>query len=234
MSSQTAKLSLSPSSLFQDTVKPVLLESIRLFPDGLVLIGAFYALVTLSFPHAIFAVSMLESVGVYHILRTFSALLNIIKDPVPTPESKSAYCRSGFSVEDLTTLSLFSSSSQYPFPSAAVYILAAAASYCFSTLQTQAKELEALGPSYASRYYTSAGILSALLLIFMIYRIAYDCESPLIIFSSILFGLVVGGLLVLQNRTVFGKDSLNLIGIPLLRYKTADGKPIQLCTAIVR
>jgi hypothetical protein len=44
------------------------------------------------------------------------------------------------------------------------------------------------------------------------------------------FGLVVGALLLLQNTYLFGRDSTNFSGIPLLRDRTKDGKPLYVCT----
>ena len=61
------------------------------------------------------------------------------------------------------------------------------------------------------------------------YRLANSCEIVGIATMSLLMGGFLGSLLVLQNWMLLGKDSVNLIGVPLLRERTAEKKPIYVC-----
>ena len=47
--------------------------------------------------------------------------------------------------------------------------------------------------------------------------------------ATVPIGLVVGFLLVRQNISLLGPTSINLLGIPLLRNRTADGKKLYVC-----
>ena len=51
----------------------------------------------------------------------------------------------------------------------------------------------------------------------------------MVVFISIALGLFVGTMLVAQNLKILGPDSTNLMGIPLLRNKTATGEKIYVC-----
>ena len=53
----------------------------------------------------------------------------------------------------------------------------------------------------------------------------------MVVFISIVLGLLVGTMLVSQNLKILGPDSTNLMGIPLLRNKTATGEKMYVCTA---
>jgi hypothetical protein len=109
-------------------------------------------------------------------------------------------------------------------------MISVAASYVFTSLSNQIKELEALGPDYSPRFYISIMALCALLFFLGCYRMFYNCESMLVVFASIALGLLVGTTLVTQNLKLFGADSTNLSGIPLLRNKTATGEKMYICT----
>jgi hypothetical protein len=71
--------------------------------------------------------------------------------------------------------------------------------------------------------------LCALLFFLGCYRMFYNCESMMVVFASIALGLLVGTTLVTQNLKLFGPDSTNLSGIPLLRNKTATGEKMYIC-----
>ena len=40
---------------------------------------------------------------------------------------------------------------------------------------------------------------------------------------------IVGGLIVFQNNQLFGRDAINLTGIPLLKERARDGRPLYVC-----
>lgn len=108
-------------------------------------------------------------------------------------------------------------------------MVSAAASYIFNTLSRQSKELEMLGPAYSSRFYISMILLSSFLFALGFYRLYNGCDGPAVILVSILLGAIVGAVLVFQNRRLFGEEAINLMGIPLLRNRTAGGKPLYIC-----
>lgn len=218
-----------------NTLTPVIKESIRLLPDGIVIASGFFALVTLSFPYAVFFASMVEATFLYRLIAYLASFLNIAY-PELIKDRFSSMCRTGFSTADINTLSMFRTSDYSPFPSAPLFMLSTAASYLFGTLNRQSKELEALGPAYSSRYYLSFMLLSMLLIIFSIYRVYYNCDSFGIILMTIPIGFMIGNFLVYQNRRLLGangEQSINLLGIPLLRNRAANGQRLYVCATQV-
>jgi hypothetical protein len=221
------------SIMFEGTIIPVIMAGMRLFPDGLVVASGLYALITLSFANGIFFMSLCEASVVYRIIQSFSAFVGIFGGSYVTyGSSRTETCRSGFTSQSEGPLGLSmlgNKTNDYLFPSSPIFMFTTAATYLFTTLNFQSQELEALGPAYSSRYYSSAALLLVLLGIIATFRMVYECDSFSSVMGSMAIGLMLGYLLVLQNALLFGPSSINMIGIPLLRNKTVDGKKIYVC-----
>jgi hypothetical protein len=218
------------TTILDQSLVPVVTEMMRIFPDGLVITSGIYALLTLSFPFAIFFMSMLEATALFHAIRQATSYLGIS----PTTPSRTSFtyiCRTGFSEPTtLLSLSMFDSTSiKNPYPSSSIYMLSVAAAYVFTTVNSQSKELQALGPAYSARFYTSLIFLTSLLFLFVCFRIACGCDSVAVVMMTLPLGLLLGMILVQQNMNLFGKGSINLMGIPLLESKSASGKPLYVC-----
>ena len=217
--------------LLDNSLVPVVQEMMRIFPDGLVITSGIYALLTVSFPFSVFFLALLEATAIFYGIRWSTSYLNIS----PVSASQKSYkhiCRTGFTdpSTSLLSLSMFGQDPiTNPFPSSAIYMLSVASTYIFSTLNIQSKELSALGPAYASKYYLSAIFLLSLLFIFVSFRIAYSCETFATAVLSVPIGLFIGMVLVQQNVRLFGPESINLVGIPLLESRTANGRKIYVC-----
>lgn len=228
----TSSLEGFHAKVFDKTIVPVVIEMMKIFPDSIVIASGIYAVITLSYPYAVFFGSMLEASFIFRGIKWFSHYTNAMGTNLTNSDMYRENCRTGFSNPDssITGLSMFGEDSvKYPFPSPPIYMLSTAAAYVFSTLNYQSKELEALGPAYASRYYVSASLLMVLIGIFMAFRFLFGCDTFGIIMASVPIGLAVGFLLVWQNTQLFGPTSINLLGIPLLRNRTADGKKLYVC-----
>ncbi len=115
------------------------------------------------------------------------------------------------------------------FPSSPLFFLATASSYILSSLYGLRDELEGLGPEYSARFYFAIFATFLFLLMMTFYRLANSCETVGIATVSLLLGGFLGSILVMQNWMLLGKDSVNMIGVPLLRERTAYKKPIYVC-----
>ena len=205
-------------------------ELLRILPDSLVIVSGLIALLTSSFPFFVLFATLVESIFGFHLLRIVlsSALTTFIS---PTRPSASSACHTGFRSTTLGDLTFFKTAAESnSVISAPLYSISVAAAYLFNSLNIQMQELEALGPEYAARYYIS--IFSLLILIFVVgsYRLYSGCEDISTVVFSIFVGLAIGSLLIYQNYKLLGPDSINLLGIPLLKNKTANGEPLYACT----
>jgi hypothetical protein len=105
-----------------------------------------------------------------------------------------------------------------------------AASYLINSLSNQMTELELLGTEFVFKYYLSLVSLFLFLFFISCYRMYNNCDSMLVILTSIAAGIAIGMVLVMQNNSLLGPNSVNLTGIPLLKNKTATGEQIYICS----
>ena len=215
-------------------VMPNVEEQIRLLPDSILFGSFFIALFTQSYATAMFGVSMLEAGIIGSLLQALFTYMDILHTAPANPE-KPSRCVSGYSTPTLETLfrvckdSLCGGKIASGVPSYPIYFLTTAITYVVGSLYTQKDELQALGAAYASRFYIALFSSFLLLVITTFYRLANGCDTLGILVMTLLFGGIVGALLVYQNTYLLGRDSTNLTGVPLLRERTRDGKPLYIC-----
>ena len=211
-------------------IKPLFSEFFRLLPDGILFGSAFLALMSQSFAMGMFVVSMLEASVVGASLQKILTYMDIARTLPTFAEDPGKCYPSTFapSLESVMTFSRDAISSS--FPSFPILFMATACSYVVASVWSQKRELEALGPEYAARFYISVVITTLLLFSTMTYRIAFGCDGTGILILTAIFGIILGGLLVYQNNYLFGRDATNLTGVPLLVERTKDGKPLYVCT----
>jgi putative flippase GtrA len=207
---------------------PVINELLRIFPDAIIWGVGFFSIVTISFPFGVFFISLLESLAIFYGIQTLNTYLGVFSE-YPSKESYKTSCRTGFLDVTMRTLSIFGMNTHLAFPSPPIYIISVAVSYLLSMLITFKNDLQTLGSAYTSRLYLSAFGLSAIIFLIMSYRLWAGCDSFIIIIMSLITGLLIGALLLQQNRLLLGNSSINMIGIPLLYNTTVNGSPIYIC-----
>ena len=204
-------------------------EVIRLIPDGLFLGTGLFALMSQNFPVTMLFLALFETLLITVGLQTLFGYISF-PDVVPSGESLGAKCVSGFQSPTLQTMSLFfKMGATSAFPSPPIFVFTTAVIYVLSCLQKFLPEIEGLGPGFSARYYMSIVLSSIALAIIVIFRLLTKCDSFGIIVLSILAGFVLGIVLCQQNTILFGKEAANLMGIPVFKNTTADGKPLYIC-----
>ena len=203
-------------------------EMLRIFPDAIVLGVGFFSLITVSFSYAVFFMSLLEALLVFYGLRSANEYLQVINTP-SSLKTNSMECKSGFSDITMHTLSMFGAGAVSGFPSAALYLTSVASSYVISSMLSFSAEIQMMGQNTSSKFYTS--LVSLMLVLFSIglYRVLKSCDTGVNVISSAVIGSIIGALLVAQNTKLMGLSSLNLLGVPILKQRTAEGSTLYVC-----
>lgn len=210
--------------------KPLVSEIFHLLPDSILFGSAFFALISQSYPMTIFVASMFESSFIAIALKKLMTYMDIARS-LPTLSEDPQKCMPSTFAPSLESVIGFSRDSiESGFPSFPIFFMSAASAYVVGSVWSQKQELEALGPEYAARFYIAVSITTLLLFATISYRLAYTCDTAGILIVTTIIGLVIGGLILYQNTYLLGRDSTNLSGIPLLRERTKDGKPLYVCT----
>ena len=211
---------------------PVIHEMIRIFPDALFWGIGILALVTLSLPYGVFFGSLVEALGIYHIIRTANNSLGIVD---AKRGSADRGCKTGFTGTTLQSVSLFDEASQIPFPSSHIFMISFISSYILSIIVAFKDELvildETYGESYKTRIYFSVAAFTIMMFVTMTYRLFYSCDSFMVILISFIIGVTAGTIVVQQNKMLMGLESLNLLGVPILRKRTASGNELMVCSS---
>lgn len=204
-------------------------EGIRLIPDGLFLGVGLFSLLSQNYPMAILFATLFETLFIIVGLQNLFGYLDM-PNLFPSLDSTSKECVSGFQTPTLQTLSFFFKLPiKSAFPSPPVFTLATAISYILSCMQGFANEISELGPGFSTRYYL--GLLMSLMVLFIVtlYRFLNNCEGAGVLTLSLLFGTLLGMIFCYQNNALFGRESTNILGVPVFANRTADGKPIYIC-----
>ena len=208
------------------TARDIIPYMLSIMPDALLPASGVYALFTLSSTFGMFFASLVEArvilLGIHVFAHHFMDVANFAQ-----PGEEGALCRNRLTPSP----DWFEGEAahRYTTPSRPMYMLSVACAYVFNTLNNQSKELEALGPAFSTRYYVSLTFLILLILIVGAFRIMYNCEFFYNILVSSVIGLIVGTFLVMQNKRLFGDSSVNMLGIPYLRNRSASGKKLYVC-----
>lgn len=213
---------------------PAIFEMIRVFPDALFWGIGIIALVTLSFPFTVFFGSAIEGLGLYYFLKAANNYLGII-DTAPGIGVSQRACKDSSVGTTFQTVSVFGDPSKLPFPSSHTFMLSFIASYILSVIVTFKDHLEIMGTTYGESYTTKIYIslisFTTMMFIAMTYRLFNNCDSFTVILISFIIGTACGTAVLHQNLGLFGLEGVNLLGIPILRKRTATGNELMVCSS---
>jgi hypothetical protein len=204
------------------------LEMFRILPNSIVTMAGAFAILTLSFPYAVFFGSLLEALGIYSIFQSIVLQLNVY-DVLWQRPINSSVCYSSLNGVSLNELVSSKSSVDIGFPSYPIFIISFACMYIFGMYQYLQDEINALGDDYKKRYNMSIIFIGCLIAITCVVRMMFSCDGMGVIVFSIILGIAAGFIVLKQNDMLFGKEGLNLLGIPILRGKAVNGQALYIC-----
>ena len=207
-------------------INPGPTEFMRSLPDSLFVGTSLFALITQSFPLGILVLAMLEF-SVLHFL--LASVIGSVHSNLSNPGPE--ICMSG-----LPSPYLISMVGQlYPkttFPIAPIILVASTIFYTMFSIVNFRDELKELGhkeSEWKLRIPLSLTFSSLLLIGYSFWRYLNGCDTILSTLGSVGLGAVFGGLVFLLHVYLFGRDSINFLGIPLLADRAEGGRPLYVC-----
>ena len=204
------------------------MEMFRILPNSILMMSGLYAILTLSFPYAVFFGSLLEGLAIHTIFKNIALQLNVY-DIVAQKPVKSGLCNGGLNGVSLNELVNSTSAVHIGFPSYSIFMITFASAYIFNAFRYLYDEITALGEPYPDRYKNSMIFLGTLIAVTCVFRLMFSCEGIGVAVFSVILGLGAGVLVTMQNHAFLGKEGLNLLAIPILRGKAANGQPLYIC-----
>ena len=208
---------------------PVVLEVFRLLPDGAVLGTGIYAMLSLCKSYGILLLTMVELMVIQRFTATLIGSINPIGS---TTDSLREICQPGLSFPNNMRISLLEKIGVPSlFPSPVLFFMAGIFAYMIGSIQQFGRELNSLGGDLTAR--TTVGVVLSMLFTFLVFafRYVYNCESFGSLLVSMIFGVSIGVALVYQNQSLFGREGINLLNLPMILTASESGAPMYVCAA---
>lgn len=210
---------LLKSSSLKSIVSAPFHEFVRSAPDSLFLGSILLSIFTQSFPLIVLSLAMGE-IGILH--RVLAFIFDSVSDNLKTQGPE--ICRMG--IPSPYQISLVGKLiKEYAFPNGTLFFLSAVIVYISSSITQFTDEFKELSKvSGQESYWNSRTILSSifsvlLLIIFLLYNVIYGCVGVIPALGSIAIGSLVGMGILFLNKSLFGKQGINFLGIPILENR---------------
>lgn len=218
----------SLKSLTDDVIYPAFQDLIRSTPDSLFLGTLIFALITQSFPLGIFVLAMMEFGALHHAFAGFVGAVTGSNEAKPGSD----VCLPGIpSPYQISLVGKILAGAA--FPSGPIFFVSAAIIYLVLSVNNFKEELDELGKQnseWTTRIPLSITFSTLILIFICLYRYINLCENVITILGSFLFGTSAGGIVYLIHVYLFGRDSINFLGLPLLADRAANGRPLYVCS----
>ena len=206
---------------------PVILETLRILPDSIVLGTAILTALSFCKSYAIFLLAMIElMIG----QRVLSTIVGSIRSLGAGKDVLEGVCHSGFLFPNAMRLSLLDTIGvPSSFPSPVMFFLSGVISYMIFAVMEFKREIQSFGGELSTRTNVATVLSSFLLFIIFAFRYVYGCETYGTLFISLLLGIIAGVAILYQNMTLFGRDSINILNLPMILTAAESGTPMYVC-----
>jgi len=208
------------------TIRDSVAEIHRLIPDSLLFGSLLMYFLTHNFSFGVFAVFVFETTLSHRLIHWL-----IAQSVGVEPRSNKPECRVGYVSDQFDAKRIFSHD---PYPSYGVFSITAIATYLGLATKEFSETREAMGPQWQSRSIVAYVFITLLVLAFVLVRLFLsNCgdtfgEICLAAFAAILVGFAFYSF----NKSVFGKEAMNFLGLPFMVSKGDKNDPIYVCTNI--
>jgi len=212
---------------FNRNILPVGIESLRLLPDGLILGTAIFAGISMTKSYGILLLTMFE---VMLSQRVLSMIIGGIAPVGAGENTLQGFCLPGFIFPNKMRLSLLETIGiPSMFPSPTIFFLTSILTYMLSAMQNFGREIKSLHGELQVRTNIAVFLSFGFILFMLMFRYSYGCESFGTLLVSIILGCIMGVFLVQQNILLFGRDSVNVLNLPMIQTAMEKGKPMYVC-----
>jgi len=203
--------------LFDKDIVKLVPEIAHLSPVILTVGSLAVSIITLNYPVFMFALSSAEASLIYNLISKAASYIATPMLQVYTSGDSNVACESSFKTMTPSRFqAIINRGGVKPFPHYPLYYIVFASIYCITGMQYFNEEASEMGPMYSNRIYLAILSASMFIILYSIFLILHSCDSLLSILFTIVLGGFVGYLISIQNASVFGKSSVDVLFIPEL------------------
>lgn len=198
-----------------------------LMPDSLLFGSLLLYFLTHNLSFGVFAVFIFEVVMSHRFIGWM-----VSQSVAPSPRLRDdVICRAGFKTPQFDAKRIFMHD---PYPSYGVFSISAIATYLGLATHEFAESRKAMGSQWASRGTVSSVFIVLLVLAFITVRMyVSDCGDTLgEVMIAALAAMIVGYVFFKLNKSIFGEESMNFLGLPYLKDKADKGNAIYVCSTV--
>jgi hypothetical protein len=203
------------------TVVKTITEINMLMPDSILFGSLLMYFLTQNQSFGVFGIFVFETVISHKLI---SWLSNQAVGPSRPAELQ---CRSGYKTPQYKPDRIFSHDS---YPSYGTFSITAIATYLGLATKEFSGTLDAMGPEWASRTIVAYTFIALVLLTFIIARV-WSCDTMGEVVMAVALAILVGSVFFYVNKSLFGTEAMNFLGLPYLVSKESEGSPIYVCAA---
>ena len=212
------------------TIFRTVAEMYNLMPDS-VLFGSFVLyFLTQNLAYGIFSAFIIELTLSHRLIAWMSTQMFS-----PPAIQKPIACRAGYKTPQMDISRMFNHD---PYPSYGIFSMVSMASYLGFATNECSVALESMGENWKTRTTIAYLFIGLIVGTFILARIFLSgCDDTLgeIIIAAAL-AIIVGYLFFYINKSIFGMESMNFLGLPVLASKGTDsnGNPsnVYICAAV--
>ena len=213
-----------------NTMVRTVAEIYNLMPDS-VLFGCFVLyFLTQNLAYGVFSAFIIE-LTLSHRLIAWMSVQMFGPPAIPKPIA----CRAGYKTPQMDISRMFNHD---PYPSYGIFSIVSMASYLGFATSASSTALESMGENWKTRSmiaYTFMGLIVGTFILTRIFLSGCDDTLGEIIIAAAL-AVIVGYLFFYINKSLFGMESMNFLGLPVLASKGANsnGNPteIYVCASV--
>ncbi len=203
------------------TVVKSIAEIHLLMPDSILFGSILMYFLTQNISFGIFAVFIFETVLSHKLISW------VASQAVGSSRSPDIQCRVGYKTPQFKPERMFSHD---PYPSYGVFSISAIGTYLALATREFSNTLDAMGIEWIYRKKVAYSFCAIIPLIYIFFR-AKNCDSIGDIVAAVAMAMVAGAIFFYINKSVFGEEAMNFLGLPYLVSKESEGSPIYICSA---
>lgn len=210
---------------FKDFLGGTVINSISqihmLMPDSILFGSILMYFLTQNISFGIFAIFIFETVLSHKLISW------VASQAVGSSRSSDIQCRVGYKTPQLAPQRMFTHD---PYPSYGTFSITAIGTYLALATSNFSDTLNAMGQDWPARK-TFAYIFIALVISAYIMVRLWKCDTISETAVAFILAIVIGVLFFYINKSLFGDESVNFLGLPYLVSKESQGSPIYVCSA---
>jgi hypothetical protein len=203
------------------TVIKTITEIHMLMPDSILFGSLLMYFLTQNMAFGIFTIFIFETVLSHKLISW------VASQSVGSSRSVDLQCRSGYKTPQFSPQRMFS---HEPYPSYGIFAITSIATYLGLATKEFSSTLQAMGPEWQSRSTVAYTFIALVLAAFIAARM-WSCDSMGEVVVAFTMAIITGAIFYIINKSVFGTEAMNFLGLPYMVSKESQGSPIYVCAA---